>query len=275
MVAAHQPAQQRPAAAVILRVGRARQRLRVAQRRPAVFRVQPVSLRIRLCGRTGVAQRHAGAAQHNPALSVAGVALQARAQPQRQQRHLFLIQRLRRRVQSPVQQPGRLRRRLLPGPHLRITAGQGVAAGAHRQRDDGPRHVYAPPGTRAGNRAVRRQRLPAQAHPPARAGDDYPAARHDGGQRQHPQQHRQRGQRRVVGDEVAVARHHITDNLLIAFSFLHQVIHLPAHVGGYHRVRVRNAVVLAFRTAQLLREPAELLLLRLILKRHHINGRQR
>ncbi len=42
--------------------------------------------------------------------------------------------------------------------------------------------------------------------------------------------------------------------------------HTPcgAHVGGYHRVRVRNAVVLAFLAAQLLRELAELLLLRFI-----------
>ncbi|GAA5760878.1 hypothetical protein Senen02_04444 [Salmonella enterica subsp. enterica] len=275
MVAAHQLTQQLPAAAVILRVGRARQRLRVAQRRIAVFRGQTVGVRIRPGGGTGITQYHTGAPQHEPALNIAGIILQAGAQPQRQPRHLLFIQRLRRRVQRPRQQPGRLRRCLLPGPDLLIAAGQGVAAGADRQRNDGPRHVNAPPGARAANRGVRRQRLPAQAHPPARAGNDYPPARHDGGQRQHPQQHRQRGQRRVVGDEVAVARHHVIDDFLAALPLLHQVIHPAAHVGGYHRVRVRNAVVLAFRAAQLLRELAELLLLRFIFKRHHVGGRPR
>ncbi len=86
---------------------------------------------------------------------------------------------------------------------------------------------------------------PRQAHPPARAGRRLstrpprwrPAAA--------PQQHRQRGQRRVVGDiKVAVARAtHVIGTDFGGSSPPHQVIHPAAHVGGYHRVRVRNAVV--------------------------------
>ncbi len=65
-------------------------------------------------GGTGITQYHTGAPQHEPALNIAGIILQAGAQPQRQPRHLLLIQRLRLRVQRPRQQPRRLRRRLLP-----------------------------------------------------------------------------------------------------------------------------------------------------------------
>ncbi len=76
VVAAHQPAQQLPAAAVILRVGRERvSALRVTQRRIAVFGSKTTGVRIR-GGGTGIAIT-IPVRWHEPALNIAGIILQA------------------------------------------------------------------------------------------------------------------------------------------------------------------------------------------------------
>ncbi|QUJ07970.1 hypothetical protein KCP70_11260 [Salmonella enterica subsp. enterica] len=77
-----------------------------------------------------------------------------------------------------------------------------------------------------------------------RAIEPIPPARHDGGQRQYPQQHRQRVSG-GSGDKVAVARHHVIDDFRRLFPPASG--HTPAaHVAGYHRV------IIAFGSAMLL-----------------------
>lgn len=105
--------------------------------------------------------------------------------------------------------------------------------------------------------------------------ENHQRAAHNETSRQQPEDDRRGGHRRFVGHEVAVARYHVIGDLLIALPLFHQLPDLFAHVGGNHRVRIGNTVVLAFRAAQLFGQLAELLLLSLIFKWIGINRRQR
>ncbi len=187
-------------------VGRARQRLRVAQRAASRFSVQRwVQVRIRPGG-TGITQYRYRCApacaspQHCRHHSCRRV-----RSPSASRAISSFIQRLRLRVQRPRQQPGRVcavARRQTTGW---IAAGQGrSAAGADRQRNDGPRHVNAPPGARAatgvsaGSGSRRRWRTCRRVRAAYRLSTRPPRWRPAAAPTAAPSA----GQRRVVGDKV-------------------------------------------------------------------------
>ncbi|STF83405.1 transcriptional regulator NarP [Escherichia coli] len=79
------------------------QRFSVSERRITVLRIEAICSSVCIGGNTGVTQRHANAAQHNPAFYISRIFLQLSTHPQRQARHLFFVERIGFRIQRPVQ----------------------------------------------------------------------------------------------------------------------------------------------------------------------------